>query len=106
MMQKNGKFLSTGGRIYGLLIWAYVKVMCMGKNIRCSLKCFEQCRTTGFQFMPQAVTVYGIFWKTVCSTNSLSTRDEKAEFANNIDFDEVAHNEPPHLDLHCLLSSV
>ena len=27
-----------------------------------------------------------------------------AEFANNVDLDEVAHNEPPHLDLHCLSS--
>ena len=27
-----------------------------------------------------------------------------AEFANSIDLDEVAHNEPPHLDLHCLPS--
>ena len=25
-----------------------------------------------------------------------------AEFANSIDVDEVAHHEPPHLDLHCL----
>ena len=24
-----------------------------------------------------------------------------AEFANSVDPDEVAHNEPPHLDLHC-----
>ena len=24
------------------------------------------------------------------------------EFANSVDSDEVAHNEPPHLDLHCL----
>ena len=24
------------------------------------------------------------------------------EFANSIDPDEVAHYEPPHLDLHCL----
>ena len=29
-----------------------------------------------------------------------------AEFANSVDLDEVAHNEPPHLDLHCLLSSL
>ena len=31
-----------------------------------------------------------------------------AEFANSIhvDLDEVAHNEPPHLDLHCLPSSL
>ena len=28
-----------------------------------------------------------------------------AEFANSVDSDEVAHGEPPHLDLHCLLSS-
>ena len=25
-----------------------------------------------------------------------------AEFANSVDLDEVAHNEPPHLDLHGL----
>ena len=25
-----------------------------------------------------------------------------AEFANSIDLDEVAHNELPHSDLHCL----
>ena len=24
------------------------------------------------------------------------------KFANCVDLDEVAHNEPPHLDLHCL----
>ena len=24
------------------------------------------------------------------------------DFANSIDPDEVAHDEPPHLDLHCL----
>ena len=29
-----------------------------------------------------------------------------AEFANSIDLDEVAHHEPPHLELHCLPSSL
>ena len=29
-----------------------------------------------------------------------------ADFANNVDFDEVAQDEPPHLDLHCLPSSL
>ena len=29
-----------------------------------------------------------------------------AEFANRIDLDEVAHYEPPHLDLHCVPSSL
>ena len=28
-----------------------------------------------------------------------------AEFANSVDLDEVAHHEPPHLDLHCLPST-
>ena len=27
------------------------------------------------------------------------------KFVNSIDLDEVAHNEPPHLDLHCLPSA-
>ena len=29
-----------------------------------------------------------------------------AKFANSVDLDEVALNEPPHLDLHCLPSSL
>ena len=29
-----------------------------------------------------------------------------AEFAKSVNLDEVAHNEPPHLDLHCLPSSL
>ena len=29
-----------------------------------------------------------------------------AEFANSVDLDEVAHPEPPHLDLYCLPSSL
>lgn len=28
------------------------------------------------------------------------------EFTNNVDPDETALNEPPHLDLNCLLSSL
>ena len=38
--------------------------------------------------------------------DSLSTRAKIAEFANSVDLDEVAHDEPPHLDLHCLPSSL
>ena len=37
---------------------------------------------------------------------ALNSRDEIAEFANSVDLDEVAHNEPPHLNLHCLPSSL
>ena len=43
----------------------------------------------------------------LCTVNSLSEPETKlAEFANSVDLDEVAHDEPPHLDLHCLPSSL
>ena len=29
-----------------------------------------------------------------------------AEFANSVDLDEMAYHESPHLDLHCLPSSL
>ena len=29
-----------------------------------------------------------------------------ADLANSLNLCEVAHNEPPHLDLHCLSSSL
>ena len=29
-----------------------------------------------------------------------------AEIANSVDLDEVAHDEPPHLDLRCLHSGL
>ena len=29
-----------------------------------------------------------------------------AEFSNSVDLVEVAHEEPPHVDLHCLHSSL
>ena len=37
---------------------------------------------------------------------SLAPETKIAKFANSGDPDEVAHNEPPHLDLHCLSSSL
>ena len=46
------------------------------------------------------------FYQDPVVINSLTTRDEIAEFANSVDIDEVAHNEPPHLDLHCLPSNL
>ena len=39
-------------------------------------------------------------------TGLTTTEMKIAEFANSVDLDEVAHNEPPHLDLHCLPSSL
>ena len=33
-------------------------------------------------------------------------QQQKVEFANSVDPDEVAHYEPSHLDLHCLPSSI
>ena len=31
---------------------------------------------------------------------------KKAEFAKSVNLDEVAHNEPPHPDLHCFPASL
>ena len=36
------------------------------------------------------------------SVNSCRSETKIAEFENSLDLDEVAHDEPPHLDLHCL----
>ena len=33
-------------------------------------------------------------------------KTKETEFANSMDLDEVAHFEPPHLDLRCLPSSL
>ena len=38
--------------------------------------------------------------------NSLVPKTQITEFANSVDLDELAYNEPPHLDLHCLTSSL
>ena len=32
---------------------------------------------------------------------SLVPETKIAKFANSVDLDEVAHYDPPHLDLHC-----
>ena len=43
----------------------------------------------------------------VCFALTLYVTARKiAEFANSVHLDEVAHDEPPHLDLHCLPSSL
>ena len=34
------------------------------------------------------------------------TETQIAAFANSVALDEVAHDEPPHLDLHCLSSNL
>ena len=54
------------------------------------------------------ITVSSFFMKhraTYCITHTgyltLSTR-KIDDFANRADLDDVAHNEPPHQELHCL----
>ena len=50
---------------------------------------------------------YWIKFKIQLLINSLKCqRQKKAEVANSVNLDEVAHNEPPHLNLHCLPSSL
>ena len=36
----------------------------------------------------------------------LTVKTKIAEFAKSVDLDEVAYDEPPQLDLHCLPSSL
>ena len=36
--------------------------------------------------------------------NPLRANTNTVEFANSVDPNEVAHNEPPHQDIHCLPS--
>ena len=40
------------------------------------------------------------------SLTRLEPETKIAEFANSVDLDEVAHDGPSHLDLHCLPSSL
>ena len=52
-----------------------------------------------------------IFMNVVCCSRDWRFKGKALEmkidkFANNVDPDKVAHNEPPHLDLHCLPSSL
>ena len=44
--------------------------------------------------------------RTRLSIFSFNSLTKIAEFANSIDLDKVADNELPHLDLHCLPSSL
>ena len=45
-------------------------------------------------------------WITNIKVNATKSETKITEFANSVDLDEVAHNEPPHLSLHCLSSSL
>ena len=40
------------------------------------------------------------------TVNSLCPEVRIVEFASSVDLAEVAQDEPPHLDLHCLPSSL
>ena len=63
-------------------------------------------RVSFFGIVVTFVAVHSVFCF-VLWLNSLSLPGTKiAEFANGVDLDEVAHIEPPHLDLHCLHSSL
>ena len=48
-----------------------------------------------------AHVLLNLFIKTLKAPNTTI-----AEFANTVDPDEMAHNEPSHLDLQCLPSSL
>ena len=88
---------------------------------------FEQTMQTQIRLLPKEQPRQGLFClpfhlhhlelflycKRKCSCfsaipviNSSVPETKISEFANSVDLDEVAHNEPPHLDLHCLLPCI
>ena len=60
--------------------------------------------------MHSCIKASSVAWRTVNKGSfSLALKEpetKKAIFANSIHLDEVAQNEPPHLDLCCLSSSL
>ena len=64
-------------------------------------------RGTRFNIYKKTVPYHMLRPKGIFSLLTLHVPVTKiAEFANSIDLDEVAHNESPHLDLHCLVASL
>ena len=64
----------------------------------------KQCQSSR-SVLQDGSRTFGLFWKEkTLSYNRKNTVPETktGEFANSVDLDEVAHYEPPHLDLHCL----
>ena len=84
-------------------IYAYVKNISTGERNEPHFKLKENKKW--MKVLPSEWQNLGL---RLTALTSLSTRDETAEFASSVDLDEVAHtyNEPPHLDLHCLPSSL
>ena len=58
----------------------------------------------------EAVVFHGLYISTCTFGRHVLTlqvpETQIAEFANSADLDEVPHNEQPHLDLHCLSTSL
>ena len=53
--------------------------------------------------MPAAVMPAVVLWiGKICINNDKVPKLKTLVFATRVDQDEAAHNEPPHLDLHCL----
>ena len=50
--------------------------------------------------MPYCIyTVYSVL---LVEPEEFNTSSTLTKFSNSVDPDEAAHDEPPHLDLHCL----
>ena len=47
-----------------------------------------------------------VFYYQMLTLTLKTPKMKRMKFANSADPDEVAHNEPPHLDLHCLPSNL
>ena len=69
-------------------VWRYTKVI--DRLERKINEIFVQCNSNLYPFL----------------LNLLVPETKIAEIANSVDLDDLAHDEPPHLDLHCLPSGL
>ena len=69
----------------------------------------KQCQSSR-SVLQDGSRTFGLFWKEKTLSynrrNTVVPEKKIAEFANNVELDEVAHNETPHLNLHCLPSTL
>ena len=68
-------------------------------------ECSNQCFATRVYAICWQLKYHNTIYYEVHEPLTLYVPESKmAEFANSVDLDQVAHNEQPHQDLHCLSS--
>ena len=88
------------------------KILKMLKQFTGACKIKENGLAAGCQLFYRKIYGYFLQCVFIITTGDIKCRvatvaeTKRADYANRVDFDEVAHNKPPYLDLHCLLSNL